>query len=63
MLYRRIRICLYSHGPTSKDPCQAIETRLPLYIKANEIDNRRGVTLDITHETLNIRLNKIREIT
>jgi len=39
------------------------ETQPPLYIRANEIDNRRGVTLDTTHETLNIRLNKICEIT
>jgi len=54
---------LYSHGPTSEGLCQAIETQLPLYIKANKIDNRCGVTLDITDETLDIRLNKICEIT
>jgi len=52
-----------SHGPTSEGPCQATETQLPLYIKANEIDNQHGVTLDTTDETLDIRLNKIREIT
>jgi len=54
---------LFIFLPTSKDSYQAIETRLSLYIKANEIDNQRGVILDITHETLDIRLNKIHEIT
>jgi len=54
---------LYSHGPTSEDLCQATEMQQPLYIKANEIDNRCGVTLDTTDETLDIRLNKICEIT
>jgi len=55
---------LFIFSSTSKNPCQAIETRsLPLYIKANEIDNRRGVTLDTTYETLDIHLNKICENT
>jgi len=62
-LHRRVRICLHSHGPTSEGLCQATETQLPLYIKANEIDNQCGATLDTTDETSDIRLNKICEIT
>jgi len=49
--YQKVSICLCSHGPTSEDLCLASET-----------DNRCGVTLGTTDETLDIRLNKTYEI-